>query len=62
MAQFYQTRINNVSFEIQTNDDDDSIYMRVYSENENEFVGFNIDENGLKQLRDFLGDYFKENN
>lgn len=59
MTQFYQTRINNISFEIQTNDDD-SIYMRVYSENEGEFVGFDTDENGLKQLRDFLGDYFKE--
>lgn len=58
MAQFYQTRINNVSFEIQTNDDD-SIYMRVYSENESEFVGFNTDENGLKELRDFLDYYFK---
>ena len=59
MTQFYQTRINNVSFEIQTNDDY-SIYMRVYSENDSEFVGFHTDENGLKQLRDFLGDYSKE--
>lgn len=59
MAQFYQTRIDNVSFEIQTNDDD-SIYMRVYSENESEFVGFHTDEDGLKQLRDFLVDYFRE--
>lgn len=59
MAQFYLTRIDDVSFEIQTNDDD-SIYMRVYSQNEGEFVGFNTDENGLKQLRDFLDDYFKE--
>lgn len=59
MAQFYQTRINNVSFQIQTNDDN-SIYMRVYSENEGEFVGWNTDEDSLKQLKNFLVDYFKE--
>jgi hypothetical protein len=57
MAQFYRTRINNVSFEIQTNDDG-SIYMKVYSNNEGEFVGFDTDENGLKELSDFLGNYF----
>lgn len=59
MAQFYQTRINNVSFVIQTNDDD-SIYMRVYSENEGEFVGFNTDRDSLKELRNFLNQYFEE--
>ena len=59
MAQFYQTRINNVSFQIQTNDDD-SIYMRVYSENEGEFVGFNTDRDSLKELRNFLNQYFEE--
>jgi len=57
MAQFYRTRINNVSFEIRTNDDG-SIYMKVYSNNEGEFVGFDTDENGLKKLNDFLGNYF----
>jgi len=59
MTQFYQTRINSVSFQIQTNDDD-SIYMRVYSENEGEFVGFHTDTDSLKELRNFLNKYFEQ--